>query len=220
MMRTRVLLADRHPLVLEGLKRLLTADFDLVGMVSDGRSLLEAAERLMPDVVLLDISMPLLNGLEAARQLRKSQPDAKVVFLTRHAERSYVTAAFRAGASAYLLKSSATWEVVFAIQQVVRGRFYVTPLVVKEVIDPILGRRQRLKASPCKTYAGNLSHRQREVLQLVAEGHTNKEIAEIISISIKTVEFHKSGLMRKLGLHSTAELTRYALSHGFAGEIG
>ncbi len=220
MTRIRVLVGDSHPQVLDGLQQLLSAEFDLVGMVGDGRALLAAAERLVPDVVLLDISLPLLNGLEAAGRLRKSQPDTKIVFLTTHAEGAYVTAAFRAGASAYLLKRSATWEVVFAIGQVVKGRYYVTPLVVKEVIDPILGRRHRLESSTSKRYAGNLSRRQVEVLQLVAEGHTNKEIAEILGIAAKTVEFHKAGLMKKLGLHSTAELTRYALAHGVAGETG
>jgi len=220
MTRTRVLLADDHTLVLEGLKKLLAAEFDLVGMVEDGRALLAAARKLMPDVVLLDISMPLLNGLEAARQLKKSLPEIQIVFLTMHSEKTYVTEAFRAGASAYLLKRSAASELVFAIQEVVKGRFYVTPLVAKEVLSPFLDRRRGMRTLPGRGSLGNLTQRQREVLQLVAEGRANKEIAEIMHISIKTVEFHKAGLMEKLGLYTTAELTKYAINHGIAGETG
>jgi DNA-binding NarL/FixJ family response regulator len=217
MTRIRVLLADDHTLVLEGLKRLLAADFELVGMVENGRELLAVASKLKPDVVLLDISMPLLNGVEAARQLKKIRPDVKIIFLTMHAEKTYVHEAFNAGASGYLLKRSAASELVLAIQEVAKGRLYLTPLIAADVLRPFQDRSARLRLRPRLRSAGGLTARQREVLQLVAEGRTNKEIAGIMKISIKTVEFHKSGIMQNLGLRTTAELTRYALRHGIAG---
>jgi DNA-binding NarL/FixJ family response regulator len=220
MTRIRVLLADDHTLVLEGLKRILAADFDLVGTVEDGRALLSAAERLAPDVVLLDISMPLLNGLEAARQLKKTLPELKLIFLTMHSEKSYVVEAFRAGASGYLLKRSAASELVSAIQEVMKGRFFLTPLVTKDVLHTFQDPAEKTKMLSRRRPPGELTRRQREVLQLVAEGRANKEIAEILDISIKTVEFHKAGIMEKLGMYTTAELTKYALQHGIAGEGG
>jgi DNA-binding NarL/FixJ family response regulator len=202
--RPRVLLADDHNLVLEGIRKLLESHCDLVGSVEDGRALVGAAIRLKPDVVLLDISMPLLNGIEAARQLKQQVPGAKLVFVTMHADPSYVTEAFHAGASGYVIKRSAACELIAAIDEVLRGRTYVTPL---------------LRAPPgCHSDAerpsGDLTDRQREVLQLVAEGHSAKEIAAILDISIKTVEFHKSNLRQRLALRSTAELTRHAIRRG------
>ncbi len=217
MKRIRVLLADDHTLVLEGLKRLLAADFDLVGMVENGRELLEVAPELKPDVVLLDISMPLLNGVDAARQLKKTEPEIKIIFLTMHAEKTYVTEAFNAGASGYLLKSSAASELVSAIQEVARGRVYLTPLIEAEGLRLFIDRSARSSLRVRPRAAGGLTARQREVLQLIAEGRTNKEIAGIMKISIKTVEFHKAEIRRNLGLGTTAELTRYALQHGIAG---
>lgn len=219
MARIRVLMADDHTLVLEGLRKLLASEFELVGMVENGRALLEAAPRLMPDVVLMDISMPMLNGFEAARKLKRKLPSVKIVFLTMHSEKAYVAEAFHTGASGYLLKRSAASELAFAIREVMKGRFYVTPLVAKDVMgmyfDPQTYSRPRI--ARLSESAGSLTSRQREVLQLVAEGRTNKEIAAIMNISIKTVEFHKAGIMGRLGLHTTAELTRYALVHGIAG---
>ncbi len=217
MKRIRVLLADDHTLVLEGLKRLLAADFELVGMVENGRELLEVAPELKPDVVLLDISMPLLNGVDAARQLKKTRPEIKIIFLTMHAEKTYVAEAFNAGASGYLLKSSAASELVSAIQEVAMGRAYLTPLIEAEGLRPFIDRSARSSLRARSRTAGGLTARQREVLQLVAEGRANKEIAGIMKISIKTVEFHKSEIRRNLGLGTTAELTRYALQHGIAG---
>ncbi len=217
MPRIRVLLADDHTLVLEGLKRLLAADFELVGMVENGRELLEVAGKLRPDVVLLDISMPLLNGIDAARLLNKTRPDIKIIFLTMHAEETYVREAFNVGASGYLLKRSAASELVLAIQEVARGRMYLTPLISADLLRPFQDRSVRSKHLPRLRSAGGLTVRQRQVLQLVAEGRTNKEIAVIMKISVKTVEFHKSGIMQNLGLRTTAELTRYALRHGIAG---
>jgi len=196
-------------LVLEGLKRILESDFDLVGMAENGRELLRLAEEFKPDVVLLDISMPLLNGIDAAKQLLKLTPQPKVIFVTMHADSDYVAEAFRAGASGYLLKRSAATELVTAIQEVMKGRYYVTPLVTREALSPLFGG-----APEPRRLSSTLTSRQREVLQLVAEGRSVKEIASILQVSAKTVEFHKSALMDRLGIHTTAELTRYAIEHG------
>jgi len=217
MKRIRILLADDHTLVLEGLKRILASEFELVGMVENGRELLAVAGKLMPDVVLLDISMPLLNGIEAARQLKKILPGIKIIILTMHDDKTYITEAFRAGASGYLLKRSAASELAYAIREVVKGGFYLTPLIAEEVTSTVLDRFRRLRVNPRSSSSEKLTPRQREVLQLVAEGCTNKEIAGILKISIKTVEYHKSGIREKLGMHTTAELTKYALRHGIAG---
>jgi DNA-binding NarL/FixJ family response regulator len=209
MRRPRLLLADDHTLVLEGFRKLLESEFDLVGTAENGRALVAAAQQLKPDLILLDISMPLLNGIEAARQLSKILPHTKLVFLTMHADPAYVTEAFRVGASGYLLKRSAASELVNAVHEVLRGRCYVTPLVTREVLHSFLGPAPKSGASP-----GDLTTRQREVLQLTAEGHSTKEIAAILNVSVKTVEFHKARLMRQLGLRGTAELTKYAIQHG------
>lgn len=200
----------------EGIRKLLEPRFELVGVVENGRALLEAATTEVgprPDVALVDISMPLLNGIDAARQLRKTAPEIKIVFLSMHADPAYVSEAFRAGGSAYLLKRSAATELVFAIEEVLKGRYYVTPEVAKDVIEPVL--RQRGGAPPLDLLdVPRLTPRQREVLQLVAEGKSLKEIAAILGISVKTVEFHKSRIMDGLDRHTTAELTRYAVAHG------
>jgi DNA-binding NarL/FixJ family response regulator len=201
-------MADDHTIVLEGLRKLLEADFDVVGMAEDGRALLAAAARLAPDVVLLDIAMPLLNGLETARHVKKLLPKAKVVFLTMHADPEYVREAFRAGASAYLLKRSAATELVTGIHEVLRGRTYISPNVAKGLSVGAVRTSDQIQRATAA-----LTDRQREVLQLVAEGYPSKEIAAILHISMKTVEFHKSTLRAKLRLHGTAELTKYAIKH-------
>jgi DNA-binding NarL/FixJ family response regulator len=209
--RPRLLLADDHTLVLEGFRRLLEPEFDLAGTVENGRALLSAAHRLRPDVVLMDISMPGLNGIEAAKRLRKTEPDTKIIFVTMHSDPAYVSEAFRAGASGYVLKRSAASELVTAIQEVLKGRSYVTPLVTKDVLHSFLEDPKPERPT------GRLTSRQREVLQLIAEGHSNKEIATILNISPKTVEFHKSRIFAELGLRTTAELTQFALKHGIIG---
>lgn len=209
--KPRLLLADDHGLVIEGFRKLLEADFDLVGTATDGHALLEQAQHLQPDVILLDISMPGLNGLEAARQLGRLVPESKLIFVTMHADQAFVTEAFRAGAYGYLLKHSAASELIFAIREVLKGNQYVTPMVTKGVLHAVLNAAL---GAPSKTFAGTLSARQREVLQLVAEGHTMKDIAERLRLSTKTVEYHKSRMMERLGLHTTAELTKYAISEG------
>lgn len=209
MKKTRLVIADDHTLVLEGLKRILESDFELVGAAENGRELLRICEELKPDVVLIDISMPLLNGIDAARHLLKTSPLTKIIFVTMHADSDYVAEAFRAGASGYLLKRSAATELVTAIHEVMKGRYYVTPLVTREALSPLFGG-----ALEPRKLSSTLTSRQREVLQLVAEGRSVKEIAIILKVSAKTVEFHKAALMERLDIHTTAELTRYAIGHG------
>jgi DNA-binding NarL/FixJ family response regulator len=207
--KIRVMIADDHTLVVEGLKRILESEFDLVGSVENGRDALFMATELKPDVVLLDISMPLLNGIDAARHILKAVPGTKIVFVTMHADPDYVAEAFRSGVSGYLLKRSASSELVNAINEVMKGRYYVTPLVTREALSPLFGG-----APEGAKLSTSLTGRQREVLQLVAEGKSVKEIAAILHVSAKTVEFHKSALMERLGMHTTAELTRYAIGRG------
>ncbi|MDP1768891.1 MAG: response regulator transcription factor [Nitrospirota bacterium] len=214
MKRPRVLMADDHSLILAGLRKLVEVDCDVVGTVEDGRALVEAAQQLRPDLILLDISMPLLNGLEAARKLRTLAPDCKLIFLTMHASPTYAAEAFQAGASGYLLKRSAASELGLAIASVLQGQHYLTPLLTKEVLASVLKPSTGERGKPV---TGALTARQREVLQLVAEGHGTKEIATILSISVKTVEFHKSRIMQHLDLHTTADLTKYAVTHGITG---
>ena len=209
MNRPRIVLADDHTLVLEGLHKLLEDEYDIVGTAEDGRTLLKVAQQHNPDVVVLDISMPQLNGLDAARQLHKLLPACKIIFLTMHADPQYAKEAFQAGASAFLLKRSAASELILAIQAVLKDQFYVTPVIAKDVLLPLCGEPERSLAMNMP-----LTPRQREVLQLVAEGNAVKEIANILNLSSKTVEFHKTKIMRELNLHSTVELTKYAVAHG------
>jgi DNA-binding NarL/FixJ family response regulator len=171
----------------------------------------EEAQKLRPDLILLDISMPLLNGLDAARQVTKLVPRCKLIFLTMHASPTYATEAFKAGASGYLLKRSAASELKEAIQAVLRGQHYITPLITKDVLAATWGAPERpARKRPVAT----LTPRQREVLQLIAEGKGTKSIATLLNISVKTVEFHKFRIMEELDLHSIAELTRYAVAEG------
>lgn len=209
MTKPRLLLADDHSLVIEGIRRILEDHCEVVGTVEDGRALVDAAATLHPDVVLLDISMPLLNGIDAARRLKQQQPEIKIIFVTMHADRAYVTEAFKAGASGYLLKRSAGTELLQAIEFVLGGNSYVTPLIAKELIHAAVHG-----TAGSSSARDVLTPRQREVLQLVAEGHSVKEIATILNISPKTVEFHKAQIMDQLDLHTTAELTKYAIAHG------
>ena len=208
-MRPRLLLADDHTLLLEGIRLLLEPEFELVGSVEDGQALLAAAKALKPDVILLDISMPVLNGIDAARRLRKTLPSAKLIFLTMHADPDYVAEAFRVGAMGYLLKRAAASELLTAIRAVVKGRHYVSPLVTRNALQSLIS-----PPNPEGKLSDRLTPRQREVLQLVAEGRSRKEIAAILNISVKTVEFHKATLMRELNLGTAADFTRYAIEHG------
>jgi DNA-binding NarL/FixJ family response regulator len=207
--RPRVLLADDHTIIMEGLASVLSPEFDIVGRAEDGRQLMMLAEKLKPDVIVADISMPLLNGIEAARQLKKEDSRSRIIFLTMHPEADLATEAFRAGASGYVLKSSAAKELKTAILEALNGRTYVTPRIAKEVLEGLM-------RGPAEgdDRLQSLTPRQREVLQLVAEGHTSKEIAGILNVSAKTVEFHKGRIKMELGLRSIAELTQFAVKRG------
>jgi DNA-binding NarL/FixJ family response regulator len=209
MSRPRVLLVDDHTLVLDGFRKLLEDRCEIVGVAEDGRTLLRMAQELQPDIITLDISMPQLNGVDAARKLRKIVPCSKLIFVTMHADPAYVNEAFKAGASGYLLKRSAGSELLQAIQSVMDGQCYVTHLVAKGLVQSVI-----TGGNPAVPQDKSLTARQREVLQLVAEGMTVKQIASTLSLSPKTVEFHKSQIMTQLDLHTTAELTKYALVHG------
>ncbi len=212
MTKPTLILADDHTLVVEGFRRLLEEHCTLLATVGDGRALLDAVARHTPDIVILDISMPVLNGIDAARQLRAAYPGVKLVFVTMHADAAYIRAAFKAGASAYLLKGSLGEELSQALRTVQAGGYYVTPLITKEVIDALM------QGGPAAmTHPVDLTARQREVLQLLAEGCSAKDIAARLNISPRTVEFHKAQLMEQLDLHSTVDLVKYALANGFVG---
>jgi DNA-binding NarL/FixJ family response regulator len=202
---TKVLLADDHAIVAQGLQLLLKDSFNLVGTVHDGRALLEAAARLKPDIIIADISMPLLNGLDAVRQLKSNGIQAKVIILTMHADPHLAADAFRAGASGFVLKDSAGEELIQAIQEILQGRAYLTPLIAKDMITVLMEAKSE-GGSEAK-----LTPRQREVLQLIAEGRTMKEVAGILNISSRTAETHKYEMMDVLGVRTTAELIQCAI---------
>jgi DNA-binding NarL/FixJ family response regulator len=205
MTRPRVLLADDHRLLREAFSRLLEPECEVVGGVADGRAVLTEAARLQPDIVVLDVAMPLLNGLDAARQLRQAMPKVKVIFLTMNEDPDIAAEAFRLGASGFLLKNSAASELLHAIREVSRGRSYITPLATQGLMEKLL----RTPESTAKS--AELSARQREVLQLLAEGHTMKEIARLLKITPRTVAFHKYAMMEQLGVSSNAELVLAAI---------
>jgi DNA-binding NarL/FixJ family response regulator len=205
----RVLLADDHPLFLAGLRTLLESECQVVGAVSDGRALVEAAARLRPEVIILDISLPLLNGIDAALQIKKDQPETKLLFLTMHANPAYLKAALAAGACGYLLKTSVREELLDALRDVIRNRIHVSPGFGEEIVEQFERHPRHFTVSQSV-----LTTRQREILQLVAEGRTAKEIAGILNVSLQTVAFHKHTIMNKLGLRTTAELTKYAIHEG------
>jgi DNA-binding NarL/FixJ family response regulator len=200
----QVLLADDHALLLAALRRFLADECDIVGQVTDGRAAVAAAETLKPELVILDIAMPLLNGLDAAREIKRRCPEIKLIVLTMSESGDLAAEAFRAGASAYVLKRSAPSELVSAIRRVVRGETYVTPLLASALMTSLVHAEQD------KGHRGP-SPRQREVLQLLAEGHTMKEVAALLSVTPRTVAFHKYQMMRQLELKSTAELIQYAV---------
>jgi DNA-binding NarL/FixJ family response regulator len=205
MNRPRVMLADDHRLLREAFTRLLETDCDVVGAVPDGQALLAAAPDLQPDIVVMDVAMPLLNGLDAARKLKRLLPKVKIVFLTMNEDTEVAAEAFRVGASGFLLKNSAASELLLAIQEVSHGRSYITPLATRGMVETFLN-----PLDPAEKPA-ELSPRQREVLQLLVEGYTMKEIARMLKITPRTVAFHKYSMMEQLGLRSSAELIRYAV---------
>jgi len=205
----RVLIADDHRILAEGVRGLLEPGFEVVGIVDDGRELVEAAKKLQPDVIVADISMPSLNGIEAAVQLRDSGVTSKVVFLTQHREVAYARRAIEAGAVGFVLKHSVATELVTAIHEALRGQTYITPMIAGELLDSY-----RTNDSGENDSMHRLTPRQREVLQLIAEGHSAKQIAELLKISTRTAEAHKAHNIKALALQSTAELVQYAIRNG------
>ena len=204
--RPRILLADDHQSVLDGLRNLLEPEFEIVGTMQDGRSLLAAWGKLKPDITIVDISMPLVNGLEAVRQIRKRNTRAKLIMLTMHSDAAYVAESFRAGASAFVLKRALSSELVAAIREVLLGRAYLS----SSITEPAL--RSFLEApAPHEQAAAELTPRQQEVLQLVCEGHSSKRIGEILNVSVQKVCSHKNRIKEQLGVRTTAELVRYAI---------
>jgi DNA-binding NarL/FixJ family response regulator len=206
MPRPRVLLADDHVLLLGAFETLLASECEIVGTASDGRTLIEEAERLQPDVVVLDISMPLLNGLDAGREIKRRAPRIKLVFVTMNEDVDLAAAAYRIGASGYLLKRSAASELLLAIREAMTGRSYLTPLVTDGVVSSLL---RAAEGKPSQ----ELTPRQREVLQLLAEGRSMKQVASVLNVTPRTVAFHKYRMMEQLHITSTAELIQFALRH-------
>jgi DNA-binding NarL/FixJ family response regulator len=204
MTRPRILMADDHLMLLEAFKALLEPDFDVVGTVTDGRALLEEFSRLNPDVVLLDVAMPLLNGLDAGRQLKAQRRSVKLIYLTMNPDPDLAGEALRLGASGYVLKSSAAQELKQAIQEALRGRSYITPLITRDVVGSLIQQTPRHE----------LTVRQREVLQLLAEGKSMKEVAAILDLTPRTVAFHKYRMMEQLRLKTSAELVKFAVREG------
>lgn len=203
--RTRILIADDHKLVAEACKRLLEPEFEVVGIVADGRSLVQAAEELRPEVIILDVTMPQLNGLDAGEQVRVKNRKVKLIYLTMNPRADVAAEAFRRGASGYVLKQCSSMELINAIHRVLHNEAYLSPLITKETVDFLLLSCGSLKEKK------NLSFRQREVLQLLAEGKSMKEVAYHLCVQPGTVAFHKYKIMETLGLESTAELIEYAL---------
>lgn len=209
MARARVILADDHKIVTEGLRAVLEPEFELLCTVADGRALVAEAEARRPDVIVADISMPLLNGIDAVQQLRKSGVRSKVIFLTMHADASYANRAFEVGGQGFVLKHSAPEELVTAIREVMAGRTYVTPMIAGELLQAI-----RREGSVEQDAFQDLTPRQREVLQLLAEGRSAREAGDILNISPRTVEFHKYRIMQTLKIETNADLVKYAARHG------
>ncbi|HEX3876814.1 MAG TPA: response regulator transcription factor [Bryobacteraceae bacterium] len=210
-MKLRILLGDDHALMLKGIRGLLEGSYEVVGQEENGRALVDAALRLTPDLVVLDISMPGMNGIEAARAINQALPQTKLVFLSMHATPIYLREALKAGASAYVLKSGAAEELLTAVEEAQKGSLYITPGFWEGVTD-VTGE-QRANAAPKVA----LTERQQQILELLSEGKRNKEIAQIASLSVRTVEFHRSRLMIRFRANTVAELTKFAMQEGLIG---
>lgn len=213
MAKIRVLICDDHTILREGIRLLLNAqpDIEVVGETSDGRDAVAQARALKPDVILMDIAMPLLNGLEATRQIRRDDPNARVLVLTMYESDEYVAQMLEAGATGYVLKKVAGSELVYAIRAVYQGEAFLYPSITKRLVEDYL---RRVELGQERTSLDVLTDREREILQLIAEGHTNKEIADLLSLSIRTVQNHRAHLMQKLGIHDRGDLIKYAIQKG------
>ena len=211
MNNTRILVADDHSLVLEGIRRVLESQYEVTGTADNGMALVEAAMKLRPDLVVFDINMPVLNGIDAAREIRKALPSTKLVCLSMHSNAIYLRKALQAGVSAYVLKSGASEELLKAIETVLKGGTWVSPGFAPGVIDSV--------RAPHRLNRIDLTDRQRQILQLIAEGRPTKEIADILCLSVRTVEFHRYRLMEKLGTRTVADLTRFAIQEGLTGTV-
>ena len=209
MNRARVLLADDHRLVAEGLKKILIAEFDLVGVVEDGRELIAAAKILRPDVIVSDITMPNLNGIEALEELKKLDPGVRVIFLTMHRDVVYARRALEAGAYGFVLKHSAPDELIMAVRAALAGRTFITPLLAGEVLEAM-----RRGPAQAVDQAAALTLRQRQILRLLAEGLSAKQMAQKLGISQRTVEFHKYRMMETLGAKTSSDLIHFAIKNG------
>jgi len=213
MRRPTVLLADDHRIVAEGLRSLIEPEFELVGIVEDGYALIDAAGKIHPDVIITDISMPLLNGIDAVRTILKADKDARIIFLTMHPDVTYAISAIEAGALGYVLKHSAPSELNVAIRNALKRKVYITPILAGDYLEEM-----KRVASHRQEESGYLTQRQRQVLQLLAEGHGVKEIASRLNISSRTVEYHKYKMMKDIGMKTVADLVRYAVKQGIVGE--
>jgi len=210
--RLRLLLADDHPLLRLGIEALVAPNFDVVGHATDGKTLVEMAAVLKPDVIVLDISMPVLDGLEAARRIKKILPGTKLIYLSMHSNPLYIQQALQTGASAYVLKSSAANDLLIAIDHALRDTIYLSPC-----LDSTLVNHLRSASGRPSRATVDLTHRQKQILKCIAEGLQNKEIAGQLQIGAKTVEFHRARLMAKLGIRTVGQLTRFAIEEGLVG---
>ena len=213
----RIVIAEDYTILREGLRALLSSrpEFEIVGEAEDGRVAVQCVERLKPALVLMDLSMPRMNGMDAIREIKKRSRETKVLVLTVHKTEEYILATFRAGADGYALKDSTHTELVIAIKSVLAGKPYLSPGISEKVIEGFLEGRRTLKT---RTTYDSLTHREREILKLIAEGYKNKEIADSLCISVKTVEKHRANLMEKLGLHNVQALTTFAIEKGLVSQ--
>lgn len=211
--KSKIVLAEDHTILREGLKSLLSSsqDFEVIGEAADGREAIQCVEKLKPDLILIDLSMPRMNGMEAIREIRRLSKEVKIIVLTVHKSEEYILATFKAGADGYVLKDSTHEELLIAIKSVLKGKNYISPEISDKVLEGYLEGRRRLKS---KTAWETLTSREREILKLIAEGYKNKEIAEDLCISVKTVEKHRSNIMEKLNLHNVQALTTFAIEKG------
>jgi len=211
--KVRIVIAEDHTILREGLRSLLSSEpnFEIVGEAEDGREAIKCVEKFRPDLILTDLSMPRMNGMEAIEEIKRQSPKTKVLVLTVHKAEEYILATFRAGANGYLLKDSTHAELVMAVKKVLSGKQYISPEISEKVIEGYLEGKKTLKS---QTSWETLTQREREILKLIAEGYKNKEIAEDLCISVKTVEKHRANLMEKLDLHNASALTAFAMEKG------